>query len=181
MSLVCVLSFVCVLAVNQPWIQYTILGAAGGASMVSSFIKLWCRSAGNLPSFNFHRQEMVNSTVPGVAASLVRRKPGKLFDLCPLWSSKENLLPLQNMKSWNACHDSYPTVLTVLGYNVEEVPILSSHGHVWGVSCTPSSMDVYPLWIAAALMSVWWTHAAPRFSDTASQPAPRKVPPRKAQ
>lgn len=89
---------------------------------------------------------------------------------------KGELTPFAKHEILNACHDSYPTYcLRLQCWRSADSFQPSSTS---GVSCTPSSMDVYPSWTAAALMSVWWTHAAPRFSDTASQPAPRNVPPR---
>lgn len=192
MSLVCVLESLCVLAVNQPWISYiyihTILGAAGGASMVWAFIKLWCRSAGSLPSFNFRRQEMVNSTVPGVAASLVRRKPGKLlrsvhceaprrtYSLCKTW----------NLKTL-AMTDILLILLTILGYNVEEVQILSSY--------PPRQVSPVPrlrwMFTHCELQRHWWAYGGHMqhlgfqtqpLCYWASQPAPRNVvnvPPKK--
>ena len=90
------------------------------ACQVSKVYKSW--------NPHFRRQEMVNSTVPGVAASLVRRKPGKLLRCvhCEAARRTDSLCKTRNLKT----PAMTAILLIVLGYNVEEVQILPAILHV---------------------------------------------------
>ena len=82
---------------------------------------------------NFRRQEMVNSTVPGVAASLVRRKPGKLLR-CVHCQAPRRTYSL--CKTWNLKTLAMTAILLIVsGYNVEEVQILWFFPAILHVRC----------------------------------------------